>query len=322
MRHDQFAAPFVLLTRGSDFTLNELVDSYMACYRGRDSNFGQRIQFFTNILGDKPAHLIEADDVADALEHLQRRGAMHNKSGRSKGGAPTATGRELAPATVNRYRCCLQAVLSWARKKRLMPKGWVNPVGEIERLPEDNARTRYLSESEYDRLLKAARVSYWKKLHLLIKMAVTTGARKGALMGLRWRDLELDAGDGTGCGRAFVERNKNGEPFVLVLLPEVVLELKALKSRSQPDDLVFCGRDPSKQNNFTKAWHNALEAAGIEGVCFHSLRHTHASWLAKSGKGLLEIADSLGHKSLAMTKRYSHLCIDSRQQMLRSVFAA
>lgn len=298
------------LTKGSDFTLAQLADVYLACYRGRDANFGQRLSFFIERFGTKAARAIDGDDVADALDALEQRGSLHNHH------VKAGVNKPLAPATINRYRCCLQAVLTWARKKRLMPNGWSNPVNEVERQTEDNARTRYLSEAEYDRLLKAARVSGWRKLHVLIKLAVTTGARKGSLMGLRWRDVELNEE----AGRAYIERNKNGEPFVLVLMPEVVAELVALKRGSSEDELVFCGRDPYKPNNFKRAFGGALQNAGVTGVCFHSLRHTHASWLARSGRGLLEIADSLGHKSLAMTKRYSHLCIDSRSRMITDVF--
>ena len=76
-----------------------------------------------------------------------------------------------------------------------------------------------MSPDEYERLLKAARVSNWKKLHVLIKMAVTTGARKGALLGLRWRDIDLAN------KRAFVERTKNDEPFVMVLQEEPAIFL-------------------------------------------------------------------------------------------------
>uniref|UniRef100_UPI0040478D22 hypothetical protein n=1 Tax=Orrella sp. TaxID=1921583 RepID=UPI0040478D22 len=129
------------LTKDADFTLAQLADVYLACYRGRDVNFGQRLSFFIDRFGAKPARVIDGDDVAealDALDALERRGSLHNhhiKAGVSK---------PLAPATINRYRCCLQAVLTWARKQRLMPNGWTNPVNEVERQAEDNARTRYL----------------------------------------------------------------------------------------------------------------------------------------------------------------------------------
>lgn len=313
----QETAVVVPLTRGQSFTLKDLADAYMACYQGSDRQQCTRLAFFVSLLGDRIAHTLDGDDIQDALDALQRRGRVHNKGGASKEGIRLVTiHRPLKPASVNRYRTTIQAVLSWARKKRLMPKGWVNPVGETERLPEENARTRFLSEAELERLLKASRVSYWKKLHVLIRLAVTTGARRGTLMGLRWCDVDFEA------NRAFAQRTKNGEPFVLVLQEDDAKELKALRGTSASDDLIFCGRNPLKPMNFEKAYYNALTNAGIEGACFHTLRHTHASWLAKQGASLLAIADSMGHKSLAMTKRYSHLCVDTRAEMLKRVFAA
>jgi len=303
-----------VLTRRHDMTLRELANSYMACYQGRDGSIAQRVRYFVDLLGDKLASDIDSDDLQDALDALMRRGVLHNRGGQTKGGELVPTGKPLAPATINRYRATIMGDLTWGRKKRLMPKGWQNPTRDTERMPEDNARTRYLSEAEYDRLLKAARVSYWPKLTVLIRLGVETGARKGTLLGLTWRDIDLDA------GRAYCARTKNGEAFTLILQPATVAELRRLKGKSDLDDLVFCGRRPDRPMNFTKAWHNALENAGITGACFHTLRHSHASWLAKRGAPLLAIADSLGHKSLAMTKRYSHMCVDSRVEMLSRVF--
>lgn len=313
MRHEN--AVIVPLTRGQIFTLKELADTYMACYQGSDRQQATRLAYFVQHLGDKPAHEIDGDDIQDVLDALQLRGRVHNRGGASRDAQLVETHKPLKPASINRYRTTIQAVLTWGRKRRLMPKGWINPVGETERLPEDNVRTRFLSEDEYQRLLKAAKASYWKKLHVLIKLAVTTGARRGTLMALRWADVNLDD------KQAYAERTKNGEPFVLVLQDDVARELKALKGAAQADELVFCGRNPYKPMTLEKAYYNALANAGITGAVFHTLRHTHASWLAKQGAPLLAIADSMGHKSLAMTKRYAHLCINTRAEMLSRVFS-
>ena len=59
--------------------------------------------------------------------------------------------------------------------------------------------------------------------------------------------------------------------------------------------------------SFDGHWYAALEAAGIKDFRFHDLRHTTASYLASQGASLLEIADVLGHRTMAMVKRYSHL---------------
>lgn len=322
MEHQNLAVNRPLI-RGESFSLSALADTYMVGYRGLDPYLGSRLQFFVEILGSKNACDIDADDVQDCLDALTNRGKLHNRGGTKSGGEMIKLHKPLAPATVNRYRTSLQSVLSWAKKKRLIPKGWTNPVTDTERLEEDNTRTRYLTNDEYNRLVKMARISCWNKLTALIMMAVTTGARRGALMSLKWQDVDLDKGE------AFVQRTKNGEPFVLVLLPEVISELKRFKGTTKTDELVFCGRNPYRQMNFTKAWKRAVKDANLEDgidvapkdrLCFHSLRHSHASWLAKQGAPLLAIAESMNHKSLAMTKRYAHLCIESRKNMLYKIF--
>lgn len=302
------------LTRGNNYTLREIVDAYMAQFTGRDVNVTARLVPFVEALGDQIAHEIDPDQIQDVLDVIEARGAMRCPGGHLRGTAAVPTGRPLALSTLNRYRAAISAALSWGKRKRLYPKGWVNPVNEVEQHPENNARVRFLTEDEYSRLLAVARVSAWPKLRALIMLAVTTGARRGALEGLKWSDVDLDN------RRAFVERTKNGESFVLVLLPEVVDELRKIKGKGADEHLVFCGRKTNSPAAFYSSWKTALKAARINGACFHTLRHTHASWLAQRGAQLLEIADSMGHKSLTMTRRYAHLCIDNRAAMLSRVF--
>jgi hypothetical protein len=287
----------------------------MSCYKGRSANQATCLAFFVGQLGHKIATEIDGDDVQDALDALARRGGVINRGGaRAENKRITSSGKPLAPASINRYRTVLQGVLTWAQKRRLMPRNWVNPVKETEVLPVGGGRIRFLTEDEYRRLLQAARASRWNMLHVLIKLAVTTGARKGTLMGLRWGDLDLTK------KQAFVERTKNDEPFVILLQDDVAFELAKLRGGALDEHLVFSGRYPFRPRQFHSAFQAALADAGIEGVVFHTLRHTHASWLAQKGVPLLAIAESMNHRTLAMTKRYAHLCIDSRAQMLRQVF--
>ena len=74
---------------------------------------------------------------------------------------------------------------------------------------------------------------------------------------------------------------------------------------------VFPSRDGKKPADIRTGWDNVLKKAGLKGVCFHSLRHTAASHLAQRGVSTLEIAAILGHKTLAMVKRYSHFSTSS-----------
>ena len=74
--------------------------------------------------------------------------------------------------------------------------------------------------------------------------------------------------------------------------------------------------------HFDAHWYAALEAAGIRDFRFHDLRHTVASMFAAQGASLLEIADVLGHKTLAMVKRYSHLVVDHKAKVIKRMVAA
>ena len=62
-----------------------------------------------------------------------------------------------------------------------------------------------------------------------------------------------------------------------------------------------------------------MRTARIEDFHFHDLRHSCASYLAQSGATLLEIADVLGHKTLDMVKRYSHLTVHHKQALIHRV---
>lgn len=306
-----------LLTRGQQYSVKDLCDAYMAQYDGRDETISRRMLFWAERFDNRPATEITEDDILDGLDALKERGVLRNVAGKGHKANVQPLGRAMKPSTINRYRFAIQAVYVWATRRRLLPKGFVHPLKDIPQEREDNARIRFLSADEYSRLLAASRVCAWPKLYALIQLAVTTGARKGALLGLRWQDIDLDN------GRGYVERTKNGQPQVLVLLPDVVSELRKIRNGAPDGELVFSGRQKAKASNFTHTWAAVLKEARLNDgtVCFHTLRHTHASWLAQNGATLVEIADSMGHKSLVMTQRYSHLCVSHRESLVGRVFA-
>jgi integrase len=203
-------------------------------------------------------------------------------------------------------------VITWAIRKRIAPKGYAHPCRSIERREENNERTRFLSDVEIQRLLEACKGSSWPRLYALVLVAITTGARKGELLGLTWGDVDLERAE------ACVGRTKNGDPRVLPLVPAVVAELK--KFTAGAGSLVFrSARDAERPMGIDLQFHTALRAAGIRGVTFHTLRHTCASYLAKHGASLLEIAEVLGHRQLQMTKRYSHLTVGHKRALVTRV---
>lgn len=293
--------------------MRDIIDLYMAHYAGRDSTRVQRLTWWTTQIGGVSLQDLSDDHVHAALEGLAGQSCRYF-AGKDADGRPIhrAKKRQVSPATVNRYAAALASVITWSIKKRIAPRGYVHPVRTIERRPENNERLRFLSDAEREALLAACRASPWPRLYLLVLMALTTGARKGELLGLTWSQVDLDQ------GLAYVGRTKNGQPRVLPLLPAVVEELQRFKAGAS--SCVFPSRrDPRKPLSFEPLFHAALARARISGVTFHTLRHTCASTLAKHNATLLEIADVLGHRQLAMTKRYAHLTTGHKAQLVHRV---
>ena len=179
---------------------------------------------------------------------------------------------------------------------------------------EKNARVRFLTDDERARLLDACRQSKTPRLYLFVLMALTSGARRGELEGLHWRDVDLDRGE------AHVGRTKNGDPRLLVLVPAVAEALRQYVGA--PGALVFGSRKaPGKVIDMSYGFRMALKAAGIRNFRFHDCRHDAASTLAKNGATLLEIGDVLGHRQQQVTMRYAHLCTDHRKALVTRVMS-
>lgn len=215
--------------------------------------------------------------------------------------------RQSSGSTANRYL----AVLSHAFTVACKEWGWIetNPVFLVTKPKEPRGRVRFLSDDERARLLAACRESpssSW--LYPLVVLALSTGMRAGEIRALTWDRVNLKQ------GRILLEETKNGDRRVVPLAGHALQLLKAYaKVRRLDTDLVFPSRRlskpgaPAKPVNLQHPWEEALQQAGIEDFRFHDLRHSAASYMLMNGATVAELAEVLGHKTLQMVKRYSHL---------------
>ncbi|MEJ8821448.1 site-specific integrase [Variovorax humicola] len=301
--------------RAGDITVSKLVGLYMAHYDGRDSTRLQRLSWWIARIGSTALQDVTDDHIHAALEDLAQQPATYY-AGLDAAGQPIykAKRKAIAPATINRYSASIAAVLTWSIKKRIAPKGFIHPCRSVERRAENNEKTRFLSLEERQRVMEACKASPWPRLYLLVLMALTTGARKGELTGLRWRDIDHEH------RVAYVGRSKNGDPKTLPLVDGVMDLLKSYGRDARPEGLVFAStRIPSQRYGFEERWKEALKAAKVRNFRFHDLRHTCASMLAQNGATLLEIGDLLGHRQLQVTKRYSHLATGHKAALVNRV---
>lgn len=202
--------------------------------------------------------------------------------------------------TVNRYLAILSHVYTVAMNEWQ----WVqdNPLKKISKMKEPRGRVRFLSDDERARLLDECRKSVSPYLYVIVVLALSTGARKMELLSLQWRDIDLER------GLIVLHETKNDDRRSLVLAGHALVLMKEhSKIRRLDTDLVFPGIKGDRPFDITSAWEWAVKRAEIIDFRFHDLRHSASSYLAMNGASLAEIAEVLGHKTLQMVKRYSHL---------------
>lgn len=206
-----------------------------------------------------------------------------------------------SPATVNRYL----AALSHAFTIAVQEYAWMDasPMTKIRREKEPRGRVRYLSNDERNRLLTACAASPNPDLHLAVVLSLATGARKMEILTLRWNEVNLER------GKLILLETKNGDRRALPI-GDRARELLTARAATRRLDTELLFPSPDNLNRpaqLRHAWQAALKAAQIDNFRWHDLRHSAASYLAMTGASLQEIAAILGHKTLAMVKRYAHL---------------
>lgn len=211
------------------------------------------------------------------------------------------TVKTISPARVNRYiaalsHACTIAVNEWE---------WLehHPLQKVSKMKEPRGRIRFLDDAERSRLLKTCQQSKCPCLYTVVVLSLSTGARFNEIMSLKWQDVDLSRKVIT------LHDTKNKERRVLPLAGQA-LELMQEHNRIRRIDslLVFpAPNNPKEPYKIRTAWNTAVKEADLQDFRFHDLRHSAASYLAMNGASLAEIAEVLGHKTLAMVKRYAHL---------------
>jgi len=205
--------------------------------------------------------------------------------------------QQVTNGTINRDIARLKMVTKWARKK----KRWltIDPMEEVDRLREADERTRFLSDSEEERLWSVSSPWLWR----VIFFAAMTGLRQGEQFSLRWDQIS------DGLIKLRGDETKGGRPRYVPITPAVQEILDSC--RGEDKELVFvteATRVKIHPSNFARDyWRPALKAAGIKDFRWHDLRHTFCSWIVQSGGRLEKVQELAGHVHYQTTKKYAHL---------------
>ena len=169
----------------------------------------------------------------------------------------------------------------------------------------DNGRMRFLTRTEAEAILAALKDKY-PEVHNMTLLSLHTGLRFGEIASLTWQDVDLNKGTLT------IRDAKAGSRYAF--LTEQAADMLRNRDQGKPSDYVFQGSN-GKLNRISSTYFRVVGVLKLnEGIddprlkiCFHSCRHSYASWMIEQGADLYTVQKLLGHKTNIMTQRYAHL---------------
>lgn len=220
-----------------------------------------------------------------------------------------------AEKTINNHLLVLSRYLAVAHDER----AYASPRVKIHGIPAQWTEARFLTPPECQRLLQATEIETpeWRGM---VVVALNTGMRIGEILALDWREIDLDARKisvtKSLCrvsGKLKPPKNrKRREVFLNEPSADALLALPHRSGR------VFAC---SYQGAYS-ALARISERAGIEGIGWHTLRHTFASFLVIQGVTLFAVSRLLGHSSTRITERYAHLGAEKNLEAVQALATA
>ncbi len=213
--------------------------------------------------------------------------------------------QEVSKSTVNRSLNTLKSLFNKAVQWGKLSD---SPAKSIKKFKENSQRLRFLEKEEINRLLQ----NCTGHIRPIVIIALNTGMRKGEILSLKWEQVDIQH------KVLHLFDTKNGERRDIPLNQNVLSTLVTIP-RHPTSKYIFCDKTGKPYRNVRKSFFTAVQKADIINLHFHDLRHTFASQLVMAGVDLNTVRELLGHKSLEMTLRYSHLSPNHKMQAVETL---
>lgn len=220
-----------------------------------------------------------------------------------------------SPRTIQYVLGTIRQVWNHARRDRFVTGD--SPTREVKLPKFDNRRLRFLSHEEADQLLADLEGRDFR-LYQMSLLSLHCGLRAGEIFSLRWQDIDTDRG-------LILIIDPKGGPNRTAFMTGEAKNIFLRMNRQGPEDLVFPNRDGERLTKVSQRFKIAVDTLGFnkgvsdrrQRVCFHTFRHSFASWHVEGGTDLYVVKKLLGHSNIGMTERYSHLSQETLQNAVK-----
>jgi site-specific recombinase XerD len=194
-----------------------------------------------------------------------------------------------------------------------------NPVKKVKMPKVDNGRLRFLTPTEAKSLLvklKAESRQMWE----MALLSLHCGLRASEIFRLAWVDINVSNGLIT------AKDSKNTKTRYAYMTDEVK-EMLLTKDIGEPESLLYPALSGNQRREVPQTFSKCVKDLNLnqgitdrrDRVVFHTLRHTYASWLVQAGESLYVVKERMGHSTMAMTERYSHLAPGNAEQTVKTI---
>lgn len=290
---DMLSFLFSEQSSGAELTLNEFFDTkYVPYAEKRKVSIKHDLSTFNNhmrySLGQKVIEEL-SPEIVENWKYDQR-------------------GRNYRVSTVSKHVFLINRLIFLAKDWGYLSKN-IYQVRKTEKLPEGDFKQYFLSSREISLLMSACGNSRNIYLKYFVELLLLTGARHGEALGAHMDNISLSQGIWV------VPKSKNGRSWKIVLnnrAARIVSKVRTISKTvpAHPQDQGFLFLNPKTKKpykSFHAPWDDAWNAAGLENVRIHDLRHTFASILINGGATLYEVQTLLGDSTPQKTQRYAHL---------------
>jgi integrase len=221
-----------------------------------------------------------------------------------------------SPRSIVYALAVVRQVFNAARREGIYEKD--SPTKDVKKPKVDNGRMRFFTHKEAEMLLAVLQEKS-PDVHDLTLLSLHAGLRFGEIASLKWQDVDLNRGVLT------IRDSKAGSRYAF--LTEQAAEMFQNRPQGRPSDYVFQKRGGGKMEKISHSFFRTVDELkfneGIEDsrlkICYHSCRHSFASWMIEQGQDLYTVQKLLGHKTNVMTQRYAHMVENKLKDAIRSL---